>query len=76
MFVFGFLAATFMGAMKLYKLSQGMKSMLITDNPWFYIALTSMLLGTQLFLAGFIGELLVKATHGEKHYTIKATLNF
>jgi glycosyltransferase involved in cell wall biosynthesis len=76
MFVFGFLAAAFMGAMKLYKLSQGMKSMLITDNPWFYIALTSMLLGTQLFLAGFIGELLVKAQHGEKHYTIKATLNF
>ena len=76
MFIFGFLAAAFMGAMKLYKLSQGMKSMLITDNPWFYIALTSMLLGTQLFLAGFIGELLVKAKPGEKHYTIKTTLNF
>jgi len=76
MFIFGFLAAAFMGAIKLYKLSQGMKSILITDNPWFYIALTSMLLGTQLFLAGFIGELLVKAKPGEKHYTIKATLNF
>lgn len=76
MFIVGFLSAAFMGAMKLYKLSQDMKSILITDNPWFYIALTSMLLGTQLFLAGFIGELLVKAKHGEKHYIIKATLNF
>ena len=76
MFIFGFLASAYIGAMKLYKLSQGLNSILITDNPWFYIALTSMLLGTQLFLAGFIGELLVKAKSGEKHYTIKEKLNF
>ena len=38
------------------KLSQGAKTILVTDNPWFYIALVCMILGTQLFLAGFIGE--------------------
>ena len=63
------------GAMKLYKLSQGMKTILVTSNPWFYIALTAMILGTQLFLAGFIGELLIKSNSNEKHYTIKETLN-
>ncbi len=76
MFFFGFLAATYIGTMKLYKLSQGMKTVLVTDNPWFYIALTTMILGTQLFLAGFIGELLIKAKNNEKHYRIKEKLNF
>lgn len=75
MFIFGFLSAGYIGAMKLYKLSQGMKTILITDNPWFYIALTAMILGTQLFLAGFIGELLIKSREGEKHYKIQEKLN-
>lgn len=75
MFVFGLLSAGYIGAMKLYKLSQGMKTILVTSNPWFYIALTAMILGTQLFLAGFIGELLIKSNSNEKHYTIKETLN-
>lgn len=76
MFVFGFLSAAYIGAMKLYKLSAGLKTILVTDNPWFYIALTCMILGTQLFLAGFIGELLIKSRSSEKHYTIKEKLNF
>lgn len=75
MFVFGFFSAGYIGAMKLYKLSQGMKTILITNNPWFYIALTAMILGTQLFLAGFIGELLIKSREGEKHYKIQEKLN-
>ena len=61
--------------MKLYKLSTGLKTILITDNPWLYISLTAMIIGTQLFLAGFIGELLIKTKSNEKHYTIKETLN-
>ena len=76
MFFFGILSATYIGVMKLYKLSTGLKAILITDNPWFYIALTSMLLGTQLFLAGFIGELIIKSKNGEKHYKIREKLNF
>ena len=75
MFVFGLFSAGYIGATKLYKLSQGMKTILVTSNPWFYIALTAMILGTQLFLAGFIGELLIKSNSNEKHYTIKETLN-
>ena len=75
MFIFGFFSAGYIGAMKLYKLSHGVKAILITDNPWFYIALTAMILGTQLFLAGFIGELLIKSRDSEKHYKIKETIN-
>ena len=76
MFIFGFISAGYIGAMKLYKLSQGMKTILVTDNPWFYIALTCMILGTQLFLAGFIGELFLKSKDNTKHYKIKEKLNF
>jgi glycosyltransferase involved in cell wall biosynthesis len=74
-FAVGFLAAAYIGFMKLYKLSTGLKTILITDNPWLYISLTAMVIGTQLFLAGFIGELLIKTKGNEKHYTIKETLN-
>ncbi len=75
MFLIGTLAAAFIGAMKLYKISQGMKTILVTNNPWFYIALTTMVLGTQLFLAGFLGELFLKSKNNEKHYKIKEELN-
>jgi glycosyltransferase involved in cell wall biosynthesis len=75
-FGFGFLAAAYIGITKLYKLSVGVKAILITDNPWFYIALIAMIIGTQLFLAGFIGELLIKTKSTEKHYSIKEKLNF
>jgi len=76
MFLFGSTSAFFIGAHKLYKLFNGIKTILITNNPWFYIALTSMILGTLLFLAGFIGELIIKTKSNEKHYTIKEKLNF
>jgi glycosyltransferase involved in cell wall biosynthesis len=76
MFLFGSTSAFFIGAYKLYKLFNGIKTILITNNPWFYIALTSMILGTLLFLAGFVGELIIKTKSNEKHYTIKEKLNF
>jgi len=76
MFLFGTVSAFFIGILKLYKLYKGIKTILVTDNPWFYIALTSMILGTLLFLAGFIGELIIKTKSNEKHYTIKEKLNF
>tara|TARA_B110000091_G_scaffold91015_1_gene99615 strand:- start:2980 stop:3936 length:957 start_codon:yes stop_codon:yes gene_type:complete len=76
MFLFGTTSAFFIGAYKLYKLFNDIKTILITNNPWFYIALTSMILGTLLFLAGFIGELIIKTKSNEKHYTIKEKLNF
>lgn len=76
MFMFGFFASFYIGAMKLYRLSVNIKTILTTSNPWFYIALTSMVLGTLLFLAGFLGELIIKSNTEQKHYKIKSTLNF
>jgi glycosyltransferase involved in cell wall biosynthesis len=76
MFLFGTTTACYIGILKLYKLFKGTKTILITDNPWFFIALTSMILGTLLFLAGFIGELIIKTKSDEKHYSIKEKLNF
>ena len=53
-----------------------MKDILITDNPWFYIAMVSMILGTQLFLAGLLGELILKTKEAVYYYTIKEKLNY
>ena len=71
MFLVGFSSAAYIGITKLYKLSNGMKTILVTSNPWFYIALTTMILGTLLFLAGFLGELIIKNNPNKKHYEIK-----
>ena len=76
MFLFGTISASYIGSHKLYNVFKGIKTILVTDNPWFYIALTSMILGTLLFLAGFIGELIIKTKSNEKHYTIKEKTNF
>ncbi len=75
MFLFGTVTALFIGTHKLYKVYYGIKTILVTDNPWFYIALTSMILGTLLFLAGFLGELIIKTKTDEKHYKIKEKIN-
>ena len=76
MFLFGTTTAFYIGVLKLYKVFNDIKTILITDNPWFFIALTSMILGTLLFLAGFIGELIIKTKSNEKQYSIKEKLNF
>jgi glycosyltransferase involved in cell wall biosynthesis len=70
MFAFGFFSALLIGAGKLYSLSQGVKAILVTDNPWFYIALTSMILGTLLFLAGFIAEMILRNSVRKTEYSI------
>lgn len=75
MFIFGFLSALYIGIVKIYRLSSNIKTILVTDNPWFYIALTSMILGTLLFLSGFLGELITKNSQHQKHYKIKEKIN-
>jgi len=70
-FIFGFLAAAYIGAEKLYYLNMGVKARLVTENPWFFIALTCMILGTQLFLAGFLGELLSRNSQDRNTYQEK-----
>ena len=75
MFLVGFLATAYLGSIKLYKLYFGIKAILITDNPWFYIALTSMIIGTLLFISGFLGELILRSKREEDFYKIKSKID-
>lgn len=70
MFMLGFLAAIVVGATKLYLMYSGKDYILVTDSPYFYISLTSMILGGQMFLAGFVGELIARNATGRNHYEI------
>lgn len=74
MFMIGLFAAAYIGVMKLYKLYHGAPTILVTDNPWFYIALTTMVIGTQLFLAGFLGEIILRTKNNEERYKISEIL--
>lgn len=76
MFIIGFLSAIYIGVSKLYHMYNGMKYILITNNPWFYIALTTMILGTQLFLAGFLGEIILRTKNNEQRYKVAREVNF
>ncbi|MEN8186255.1 MAG: glycosyltransferase family 2 protein [Bacteroidota bacterium] len=75
MFIFGFIASLIIGISKMIKLYNHKPTILITDNPWFYIALVSMIIGSQLFLAGFIGELIMRSKRDETRYSISKRLN-
>lgn len=71
MFIIGFLAVVAVGATKLYYISNGIVHPLVTDSPYFYIALTTMILGTQLFVAGFLGELISRNAPERNNYHIE-----
>ncbi len=71
MFVLGFVAVIVVGANKLYDMYHGNPYTLVTENPYFYLALTTMILGTQLFLAGFIGELIARNSPERNNYQIE-----
>ncbi|MFO7843916.1 MAG: glycosyltransferase family 2 protein [Bacteroidales bacterium] len=75
MFFAGFLAAIWLGGQKLYFLWNNIKAPLVTDSPVFYIALTSMIMGTQLFLAGFLGELVSRSSSDRNDYQIEQKIN-
>ena len=74
MFVFGFIAVVFVGAHKLYAMYSGLPYTLVTDSPYFYLALTTMILGTQLFLAGFLGEMIARNAPERNNYQIEKEL--
>ena len=71
MFFIGFVAIVIVGANKLYALGNHIPAHLVTDSPYFYIALTMMLLGTQLFLAGFLGEIICRNASSRNDYKIE-----
>ncbi|MDT0295362.1 glycosyltransferase family 2 protein [Mesonia ostreae] len=74
MFIIGFITAITIGATKLYKLYHHIPDILVTQNPWFYIALTVMILGTLLFIAGFLGELILRTQKNPQRYKISNIL--
>lgn len=71
MFIFGFLAVIGVGVHKLYAMYTGQPYILVTDSPYFYLALTTMILGTQLFLAGFLGEMIARNAPERNKYNIE-----
>lgn len=71
MFFIGFVAVIVLGAAKIYSLANDLGYRLITDSPYFYIALTTMILGTQLFVAGFLGELISRNSVERNNYQIE-----
>ena len=75
MFIVGFFAAGYIGVSKLYKLYNDLPYDLVTNNPWFYISLTTMMIGTQFFLAGFLGEIILRTKNNEERYKISDIIN-
>lgn len=71
MFFVGFIAILVVGGTKLYYLNIGQRAPLVTSSPYFYIALTMMILGTQLFLTGFLGELISRNSSRRNDYQIE-----
>jgi glycosyltransferase involved in cell wall biosynthesis len=75
MFIIGFLTAGFLGGKKLWYVMHNLRAPLVTGNPWFYIALTVMVIGTLLFLTGFLGELVNRNSSERNSYLVSDTKN-
>ncbi len=75
MFILGFIAVAVVGGMKLYNMHHGNHYTLVTSSPYFYLSLTLMLLGSQLFLAGFVGELVARNSPRRNDYEIDEEIN-
>lgn len=73
MFAIGFVFAIYLGIDKLFLNTSGR---LITERPQFYIALITMVLGSQFFIAGFLGELILRSKRDSSRYVIKQEVNF
>ena len=75
MFIAGFSIVAYLGAEKWYYLQIHESKRLVAENPLFYIALTTMILGTQLFLAGFLAELISLNSPDRNNYQIAQKTN-
>jgi glycosyltransferase involved in cell wall biosynthesis len=71
MFMIGLIMASYLGIMKLISVAQHIPAKLLTQSPYFYIALTSMIIGMQLFTAGFLGELVSRTSSSRNEYHIE-----
>lgn len=75
MFFLGFVMTIYLGGKKLYFINHGLRAPLVTQSPYFYIALTVMIIGTFLFLTGFLGELINRNSSERNNYLIKDKVN-
>jgi glycosyltransferase involved in cell wall biosynthesis len=74
-FFLGLISVIVVGATKLYNMYMGNHYILVTDSPYFYLSLTAMILGTQLFLTGFIGELITRNSPERNRYEIEEEIS-
>ncbi|MFV0271610.1 MAG: glycosyltransferase [Macellibacteroides fermentans] len=74
MFFIGFIALIIVLGMKMASLYAGDPRPLVTSSPYFYISLTAMIMGTQMFLAGFLGELISRSDSKRNQYKIEAEI--
>jgi glycosyltransferase involved in cell wall biosynthesis len=75
MFLIGFIMAGFLGGRKLWYVSHNLRAPLVTDSAFFYLALTVMVIGTLLFLTGFLGELVNRNSSERNSYLIRDKVN-
>jgi hypothetical protein len=75
MFLAGFIMAAYLGIKKLIFVHNGLRAPLVTDSPYFYIGLTVMVIGSFLFLTGFLGELINRTSSERNTYLIKDKVN-
>ncbi|GAE85236.1 glycosyltransferase family 2 protein [Bacteroides reticulotermitis] len=71
MFILGLISVIVVGANKMYAVYSGHTYRLVTESPYFYLSLTAMIIGTQLFLAGFLGELISRNAPERNNYQIE-----
>ncbi len=76
MFLAGFVMAAYLGIKKLVFVHNGLRAPLVTDSPYFYIGLTVMVIGSLLFLTGFLGELINRTSSERNTYLIRDKVNF
>ncbi len=75
MFLIGFVACVVVGGIKLSHIIEGTSAPLVTSSPYFYMALTSMIIGCQLFLAGFLGEMIARSSSERNDYKLESTIH-
>jgi glycosyltransferase involved in cell wall biosynthesis len=75
MFLVGFVAAAWLGTQKIIYTVKGIVMHRVTESPYFYLALAAMIIGTQFFLAGFLGELISRSSSDRNRYLIEEKLN-
>jgi glycosyltransferase involved in cell wall biosynthesis len=75
MFMIGFIMAGYLGVRKLVFINHHLRAPLVTDSPYFFIALTVMIIGSFLFLTGFLGELVNRNSSERNNYLIKEKVN-